>query len=227
MVVGLIENIKKNLLNNGYRYGYSTGYTAQDYYQNINFLNHSSSALINLLSNSLSDNQDAMHALLEIKPYDLQFGTSLKETIKNYGRPNYSIDNSSKINDCTVVFYKKKVSTIKLVSQFHFYKKELFFARMDFSSNQSISMQSLNEKVVELVLKKYIGKTDFVNSKKLILNDNKENSIVVSLDNILPSINYITGNRPVKDTIVNHVELKRIEHSKKEKLNVDELFKTL
>ncbi len=226
MLQKFIRKVKRLVVRNGNygNYGNYNGYSWLDYYENLNVIDNRLSALANLLNTSI-DASDYISSKRTFKPFGLTFDTSYSSSLKICGKPNYSIDNSVRIETCKVLFYKKRIGNIKLTTQLHFFEEKLFLAKTDFSNTQS--NESIHERIAKLALKKYAD-IDLVSTKpKVILRDENNSELTIDLLSVHPSIVYVSGNKEVSEKILMIINAKKIDRTSKEKLINDELFNRL
>jgi hypothetical protein len=223
MFDSLVNKIRKLLGKENYQNAYYNAYSWLDYYDNLNIFDSSLSSLANILS--VPNTGSAMVSKKIFKPFDVPFETTLSEAIKLCGEPNYSIDNSVRIEGCNVIFYKKKIGNIKLTTQLHFFNDKLFLVKTDFSNTHSNS--SIHGKITNLTLKKYLDSDITTPDKQVIVKDQNNNYLTIDLLSVNPFIVYVSGSQNLVSKILDIINTRKAERNQKEKLINDELFNKL
>jgi hypothetical protein len=224
MIRQLILSIRRTLLGAPYAINGYQGYSPADYFDTINLIDSHLSTISKLLEIPLKYEVN-IRTKTEFKPYDIEFGISQKKMLRICGKPNHKIDNELRLSGCKVYFFKKRIGGIKLSTQLHFFQDSLFLAKTEFSGRSS--NEGLKEKIFNLTLKKYTETEKHLYKEILSLEDSKNNTLLMDMKNVYPSITYLSGDKETIGKVISLIREKKTERVSKEKLTTDELFKKL
>ncbi|MFY0591046.1 hypothetical protein [Roseivirga sp.] len=128
-----------------------------------------------------------------IRFFGLEFGQTLKETIKKLGKPNYKDKRTFCLNKHATIYYRLSIKEVKCILQIHFYQDQFFFGKMEIRSSNPQAKRDIGA----LVCQKYgISEKDWIGS----IADEQGNNIEIK-QNIVPSVTYLTGNKELIKSI--------------------------
>jgi hypothetical protein len=104
---------------------------------------------------------------------------------KKYGKPNYTIVNNFPFGKITILFYRLLLGNHKVKLELHFFQKSLIMYNYEFSYLKNES--KIN--ILNVLKEKYKINKDIVPSHCYIVN--RENTMIVFLDNVNFTIYYI------------------------------------
>jgi hypothetical protein len=218
---------KKWTYNSQHKYDSNyNGYSWLDYYDNINIIDNHLSSLTNLIKPKV-DQSEVLLSKKTFNPFNIPFDITYAEVLKLSGIPNYSIDNTTRMPNSIVIFYKKRIGNIKLTTQLHFFEDKLFLVKTDFSNSHS--SESIHVKIAKLTVKKYaeMDLTIAAGMQLIHLQDENKSRLTIDISSVNPSIIYVSGNYELREKILDFINTRKTERTSKEKLINDELFNKL
>lgn len=130
---------------------------------------------------TLKNKETDFYTKTRIAPLSISFPLDINKVKSKLGGPDFILENPKIENHC-VFFYKIKSWKYKMNYQFHFYNKKLFYVNVEFS-NIDFSRLDDRNKVLQMVLEKYMEKdTATIKQFPVVLEDADNNKVVVSND---------------------------------------------
>ncbi len=183
----------KNSLSKGY-YGYRN--QRLDYYKQHNRAS-SNKALSNIFSNlhKLDTQFDVKN---QIRPHNIEMGSYYYEVIHELGKPRFEI--SSKIGkNHKVSFYRKKIGGYNFLTQLHFYKNQLVYAKLDFEYlTYGVSCRNT---ILNSLFEKYSINQDISIRNDVLLKDFDNNTLKIS-DSGKITLEYFCGDNNLINNIL-------------------------
>ncbi len=169
--------------------GQSYGQTKRDFYESRVYLQNRGrlSSTFNLNLNGLSTDRT-------ISFYGIDFGYSVKATIKKLGKPNYRTTEKRLFQDHQIVFYRLKISTVNCIIQLHFHNDSFFLGVMEMRTGD----KTLKDRLFDLIKQKYKIDDSIIDNHIL---DELGNSIRVRED-VIPYVVYTTGDQKLKQELL-------------------------
>ncbi len=153
-----------------------------------------------------------------IKFRDIPFGTPLNDVQKTLGTPRYKINNSKRVENHQVIFYKFKLGGYRAVAQLHFLDNFFFYGSYTFKELNTASLRK-----IETVLdNKYFSSIDREMHTEEVVADADNNRLFVKKGLYL-TIKYVSGDRKFHDTVVDQLQLKRERKQQSEKQHHESL----
>ena len=182
----------------------SYGQTKKDYYQSRVFLRN-----LDQLSNifeptSLADE----HTSVPIKFFGIDFGSSIKETVKKLGRPNFKTTEIRLFNDHQIVFYRLKISGIGSIIQLHFIQNQFFLGVTEMRTNSNKEKETIFDlmkekfKVENSVIGKFIE--DQNGNQLNMINDVVPYAVYTSADPALRKALFLSSKKPISEIKSKH-----------------------
>jgi hypothetical protein len=175
----------------------------EDFYHSLNALN---------VASAFSFNKQTSHGDFNtakpIKFYRLEFGASVKDAKKLFGKPNFIQHKNLPLKSQQTLFYKFSIKGIKSIIQMHFYEDELFFAQ--------IQLRSHNNQLKDIFLNLFKIKHALHNLDwNQTVKDESGNTIILK-DDVTPKVSFVSYNQALWSNInheLNHLVEKNNNYS--------------
>ncbi|OEJ99857.1 hypothetical protein [Roseivirga misakiensis] len=155
-----------------------------DFYEGRNALVSRSSFSVLFNSHDATPSRDTEKP---IRFFGLEFGQSVKETIKKLGKPNYKDKRTLCLDKHTTIYYRLMIKQVKCILQMHYYQDQFFFGKMEIRSSNPQTKRDISA----LVCQKYgISENDWTGA----IIDQNSNKVHIK-QNMVPSVIYVTGNQ--------------------------------
>jgi hypothetical protein len=124
-----------------------------------------------------------------LQPFGLHFDISLKDIIKQSGKPKY-LYNNKRDNNHKVAFYRATVNNLSVLMQLHFHNDSLFFIGLDIS----VGLLTENEKteIINSIIRKYLSQPYHKGHNYPLIRDAHKNFVMIH-DDINFNICYLHG----------------------------------
>jgi hypothetical protein len=136
--------------------------------------------------------------------FDIPFGASLNTITKRFGEPRFILNNTSKIKNHVVCFYKFNFYGVKARCEIHFINKIFFLASYFFSR----SIEDSSKEILKTISKKYLDKNELEFDNSFQLVDSKGDKLIFEKD-VDYIITYFSGDKSLYQTILD--KMKEVE----------------
>ncbi len=171
----------------------------EEYYKSL-FREESSKGLINLFWHS--DTTPRVDHI-RIKFRDIEFNTPYAEVVQKLGKPRFVFDNTRRIANHKVIFYKFNIGGYKVISQLHFLKDMFFYGSYTFKDVNTPSLK----KIEHILNVKYFSLADAHPNDNSVI-DAEGNCLIIKRGMYL-TIKYISGNEVFANSIQNQFQAKQ------------------
>jgi hypothetical protein len=147
----------------------------------------------------------------QITFFDIPFGVSQKAITKRFGEPRFVLNNTSKIKNHEVCFYKFNFHGVKARCEIHFINKTFFLASYFFSR----SIEDSSREILGTISKKYLDRNEFEFGNSFQLLDSKGDKLIFEKD-VDYIVTYFSGNKNLYQAIVDKInEVENVRLSSK------------
>ena len=147
----------------------------------------------------------------------LSFGDRPAVAVRELGVPRHVIENQGMSSE--ILFYKEKINDLRVITQLHFYRDELFCASYTFRHENNESRLAIKRMLFE----KYAGPDGVALEGHLSLTDGFGNSINI-VDSVFLHILYLWGDEKIQRAVSGYARSIHFAESLKKKKFRDELF---
>jgi hypothetical protein len=133
--------------------------------------------------------------------FDIPFGVSLSTITKRFGEPRFILNNTSKIKNHVVYFYKFNFYGVKARCEIHFMNKTFFLASYFFSR----SIEDSSKEILMTISQKYLDRNEFEFDNSFQLVDSKGDKLIFEKD-VDYIITYFSGDKSMYQTIENKIK---------------------
>jgi len=151
----------------------------------------------------LSSDSEVVHLSNDkhITFFDIPFGVSLNTILKRFGEPRFFLNNTSKIKNHVVCFYKFNFYGVKARCEIHFINKTFFLASYFFSR----SIEDSSKEILGIISEKYLDEKGFEFNNSFQLVDSKGDKLIFEKD-VDYIITYFSGNKNLYQAIEDKIK---------------------
>jgi len=135
------------------------------------------------------NNATVLNTKETLQPFGLQFDITLKDIIKQSGKPKY-LYNNKRDNNHKVAFYRATVNNLSVLMQLHFHHENLFFIGLDISAGLLTENEKIN--IINTIIRKYLSQPYSKGNAYPLIRDANKNFVLIH-DDINFNICYLHG----------------------------------
>ncbi|KAA9327354.1 hypothetical protein [Adhaeribacter soli] len=157
----------------------------------------------------------------EISFKQVAFDSTIRQTLRKFGKPLYRTKNGMQIPGHEIIFYRYDMGGYKVIAQLHFMNNTFFMGQYLFTDLESEKFTNIKA----VLGQKYLADPS-VKLGDIVIRDQRNNRIEVD-DDSYSIIYYISGNPKYADILKQQVALKEEMNAKVEQAKLQTIYASL
>lgn len=151
----------------------------------------------------------------------VEFDSTIKQTLKKFGKPLYRTQNGTQIPGHEIIFYRYDMGGYKVIAQLHFMNNTFFMGQYLFTDLESEKFTNIKE----VLGNKYLSDTS-VRLGDIVIRDADNNRIEID-DDSYSIIYYISGNPKYAEILKQQIALREAMTAKAEEVKLKTIYASL